>query len=77
MLFALGTTNVPKTNALRDALAQCPYFLEHEVKIMGFKVASGVPEMPLTLHDLREGAKNRAEEVRRLCPEANFFVGME
>ncbi len=33
--------------------------------------------MPLTLHELREGAKNRAGEVRRLCPEANFFVGME
>lgn len=33
--------------------------------------------MPLTLADLRDGAKNRAEEVRRLCPEANFFVGME
>ncbi len=33
--------------------------------------------MPLTLLDLRMGAKNRAEEVRRLCPEAKFFVGME
>ncbi|MCB9806349.1 DUF84 family protein [Candidatus Peribacteria bacterium] len=33
--------------------------------------------MPLTLVELREGAKNRAQEVRRLCPEANFFVGME
>lgn len=77
MLFALGTTNTPKTNALRDALSECPYIQGHEIKIVGFKVASGVPEMPLTLVDLREGAKNRAGEVRRLCPEANFFVGME
>ena len=77
MLFALGTTNTPKTNALRDALSVCPYFQGHEINITGFKVASWVPEMPLTLLELREGAKNRAQEVRRLCPEANFFIGME
>lgn len=77
MFFALGTTNIPKTQALRTALESCPYVAEHEIDIQGFKVASWVPEMPLTLAQLREGAKNRAQEVRRLCPEANFFVGME
>lgn len=77
MLFALGTTNTPKTNAIHEALSSCPFILGHDVKIQGYKVASGVSDMPLTLSDLREGAKNRAQEVRRLCPEANFFVGME
>ena len=77
MLFALGTTNIPKTNAIREALATCPYMTGHTVMIEGFKVASGVPDMPLTLHDLRLGAKNRVEEVRRLCPQADFCVGME
>lgn len=77
MLFALSTKNPPKTNALREALAECPYVLGEEVQIMGFKVASWVPDMPLNLSDIRAGAKNRVEEVRRLCPEANFFVGME
>ncbi len=77
MLFALATKNIPKTNALREALEQCPYVVWEEIQILGFKVASWVPEMPLTLHDLRRGAKNRVEEVRRVCPEANFFVGME
>jgi len=33
--------------------------------------------MPMSLDDIRIGAKNRVEEVRRLCPEAHFFVGME
>lgn len=77
MLFALGTTNTPKTNAIHEALSSCPFMVGHEVNIQGYKVASGVSDMPLTLSDLREGAKNRAQEVRRLCPEANFFVGME
>ena len=77
MLFALGTKNIPKTQALRDALENCPYMAGYAIDIQGFKVASGVPEMPLALEDLREGAKNRAQEVRRLCPQASFFVGME
>jgi inosine/xanthosine triphosphatase len=77
MLFAIGTTNIPKTNAIREALTNCPFMVWHDVQIKGCKVASGVPDMPLTLADLRNGAKNRAEEVRSLCPEANFFVGME
>ncbi len=77
MLFALGTTNIPKTNAIREALTTCPYLIWQEIQIQGFKVASGVADMPLTLADLRTGAKNRAQDVRRLCPEANFFIGME
>jgi non-canonical (house-cleaning) NTP pyrophosphatase len=77
MLFALGTKNIPKTQALRLALENCPYMAGHDIDIQGFKVASGVSDMPLTLSELREGAKNRAQEVRRLYPEAHFFVGME
>jgi non-canonical (house-cleaning) NTP pyrophosphatase len=77
MLFALGTTNIPTTQALQVALENCPYMTDQEVDIRGFKVDSGVPDMPLTLEDLRIGAKHRAQEVRRLCSEADFFVGME
>lgn len=40
MLFALGTKNIPKTQALRDALEVCPYMHGHTVDIQGFKVAS-------------------------------------
>jgi len=77
MLFALGTTNTPKTNAIREALTTCPYLLGVDVDIQGYRVASWIPDMPLTLAELRTGAKNRAIAVRLLCPEANYFVGME
>ena len=40
MLFALATKNAPKTQALRDAIFDCPYFENTEVEIAGFKVAS-------------------------------------
>ncbi len=77
MLFALGTTSTPKINGINQALQSYACLQWQDVKIRGFKVSSGVPDMPLTLADLRLWAKNRTEEVRRLCPEADFFVGME
>lgn len=77
MLFALATKNAPKTQALCDALSDCPYMTGHQVEILGFKVPSGVPEMPMNLEDIRIGAKNRVQEIRFLCPEADFYVGME
>lgn len=40
MLFALSTKNAPKTQALRDAISECPYFTGNAVEILGFKVAS-------------------------------------
>lgn len=40
MLFALGTTNTPKTNAIREALTTCPYLAGVDVDIQGYRVAS-------------------------------------
>lgn len=77
MFFALGTTNIPKTNAIHEALDSCPYLQCQDVEVKWYKVSSGVPDMPLTLEDLRTWAKNRTREVRNLCPEADFFIGME
>lgn len=77
MIFALGTTNTPKTNAIREALATCPYLTGVEIDIRGYRVDSWIADMPLTLTDLRTGAQNRARAVRILCPEADYFVGME
>lgn len=33
--------------------------------------------MPLTLDELRTGAKNRARAVRLLIPQADYYIGME
>lgn len=40
MLFALGTTNTPKTNAIREALTTCPYLAGVDVDIQGYRVDS-------------------------------------
>lgn len=33
MLFALGTTNIPKTNAIHEALDSCPYLQGQDVEV--------------------------------------------
>ena len=40
MLFALGTTNTPKTNAIREALTTCPYLVDIDIDIRGYRVDS-------------------------------------
>lgn len=77
MIFALGTTNTPKTNAIKQSLESCPYLHGEIIDIQCYKVASGIPDMPLTLDELRTGAKNRARDVRLLNPQADYYIGME
>ncbi len=77
MLFALGTTNIPKTDAIKQALDACPYLSWQKIEIQGYKVASWIRDMPLTLDELRLGSKNRVQALREICPDADYFVGME
>lgn len=75
MHFAIGTANIPKSQAIEEVLSTSPYtsgaiFSNH-------RVASWVPDMPTTLRELRTGAKNRAIHTRREMPTADYFVGME
>jgi inosine/xanthosine triphosphatase len=75
MHFAIGTTNKPKSEAIEYVLATSPY--TSGATFSNHKVASGVPDMPKTLSELRTGAKNRAVYTRRESPDADYFVGME
>lgn len=77
MLFAVWTINIPKTQAIQNVLKTCPYTRNENVEIRGFKVSSEVSDMPLTLAELRDGARNRARNTRVLCAEADFFIWME
>ena len=75
MHFAIGTRNTPKSEAVEYVLSTSPYtpwatFSNHSVP-------SGVSDMPTTLAELRTGAWNRAVNVRRECPHADYFIWME
>lgn len=75
MHFAIGTTNKPKSEAIKHVLLNSPYTAG--ATSSNHRVESGVPDMPTTLEELRTGAKNRAIYTRREKPGADYFVGME
>ncbi len=75
MHFAIGTTNQPKSAAIEYVLSTSPY--TSGATFSNHKVASGVPDMPTTLEELRTGAKNRAIYTRREESNADYYVGME
>lgn len=76
MHFAIWTTNKPKSEAIEYVLSTCPYTI-WTVTFSNHKVASWVPDMPLTLSHIRNGAKNRATSLREIESDADFYVGME
>lgn len=76
MIFAIGTTNIPKSEAIQYVLSTSPY-TRWEYTFSNHKVASWVSDMPKTLEEIRTGAKNRAVFTRRENPNADYFVGME
>ncbi len=75
MHFAIGTTNKPKSEAIEYVLAHSPY--TSGATFSNHKVASGVPDMPTTLSELRTWAKNRAKNCKWEYPDADYYVGME
>lgn len=56
MIIAIGTTNPAKISAVEAAITGK---LE-DYQLVGFEVASGIPEQPLSDEETRQGARNRA-----------------
>lgn len=76
MHFAIWTTNRPKSGAIEQVLQTSPY-TAGKATFSNYKVSSSVPDMPITLRDIRTGARNRAMHCRREKPDADYFVWME
>ncbi len=79
MQIAIASTRPAKKNAVRRAFERLqPRFWPGELlNFVARSVASGVPDMPKTLEELANGAKNRAQNLADLEPQADFFVGLE
>ena len=76
MLVVLGSKRGPKLRALEAVLRELGgEFAAAEVVVR--EAESGVRETPLQRAEIMRGAWNRAEAVRALVPEADFWVGME
>lgn len=79
MKIAVGTENAAKLAAVRTAAARIATLEEtwREAKVVGQTVAVSVPAMPLTDEQLRRGARERAENVLKVVPDAQLGVGLE
>lgn len=81
---AIGSIRPPKVEAVRSVLAQIAPLLEikpSNVNFIAREVPSGVAMVPLSIHEIRRGAFNRAQEVRRVIEEeygpVDFAIGLE
>ncbi|MCE2415216.1 DUF84 family protein [Candidatus Poribacteria bacterium] len=76
MKVLVGSENPVKIQSVRDGFLT---FFEH-VEVEGIHVDTGVAEQPMN-DETFEGAKNRAENIKRINDQQNlgatFFVGIE
>lgn len=70
-----ATTNPAKIRAILHAFNEI--FGENASRIDAIAVESGVPEQPMGSKETLEGARNRVENARHACPNADFWVAIE
>ena len=75
MLVIIASTNPVKTEAARGAFRRM--FPDDSITIRSVSVPSAVADQPKSDLETLQGARNRAEEVQRLYPDANYWVGIE
>ena len=81
---AIGSIRPPKVEAVRSVLSQIAPYLEclpGDVNYVAREVPSGVSAVPLSIHEIRRGAYNRAVEVHSLiedeCGPVDFSIGLD
>jgi len=82
MKIVVGTRNKVKLTACEKAFnkikSKYPSQFKKAISIDGFSAKSGVSDMPLSLNELLNGARNRALDVyNSLALKPNFTIGME
>ncbi len=81
MILAIWTKSPPKVRAIETASEKCVYFKWEEIKIISEKVESWVWDMPISLEENIQWAKNRANNIKILLESQNktadFYIWME
>ena len=85
MKIAIGSTREPKVGAVKEAWEVFgPMLLEdldEKTTFPSYDVSNGGPKMPLSVTELMDGAKNRAEhlmlQLKREKVEADYYIGLE
>ncbi len=84
MMVAIGSTRLPKVNAVKsvfEKLAPELGFDAGAIRYQALSVDSGIASMPMTIEELMQGARNRARNVHHALQkqhlEPDFSVGLE
>jgi len=81
--IAVGSTRVPKLNAVKEAAAAIGTLLggATTLEVAGYEVESGVSHTPVSREELMRGARQRTEaleeKLRSEGSAADFYVGLE
>lgn len=83
MKLAIWTTKEPKVEWIRVGVQECPYFQDiiaqtkEDVEYILESVSSDISDMPLSIEETMEWAKNRARNLIKKGIDADFYIGME
>ena len=72
---AVGSKNASKIRATKDALTKV--FPNHEIKVTGISVESGIAAQPLSDSETMNGAINRATNLKLLNEPFDYYIGIE
>jgi inosine/xanthosine triphosphatase len=82
-VIAVGSIRRPKLDAVTDALKAIGSFMSPGApfETIGVEMQSGVRHTPLSRREMMDGARHRAQALRRLARKRrvrwNYFVGLE
>lgn len=71
----ITSLNPAKIRAVESAFSEV--FPTEEFNFEGLKVASEVPDQPMTDSETRQGALNRIRNAKQIAKSADYFVGVE
>ena len=76
MKILVGTENIAKLKAVREAINESPYFWEF-AEIQWHKVESGVADQPKTIEETLKWAKWRVKNLQKEYWTADFYIWLE
>lgn len=74
-IIVVGSGNPSKLQAVQ--LGFNAVFPEREFVFLSAEILSGVSKQPMDDQETLTGAQNRAAIARKVCPQADFWVGLE
>ena len=73
--IVVASKNPVKIEAARIGFARV--FPEIEINMLAVSVPSGVSDQPMTDEETLKGAQNRVNTARDVCPDADYWAGIE